>query len=282
LAFLGVRPFFFTLWNISLFIFKLKTGGMKSFTIFSDQNKSPQATGKDESLRISTSDANASQYSVSSLKNMMQSIIHEIGNPLTAISLANQTLTEDLEYAYPSLSALTEIVAKSITRIETILKELLKVDDPRECNVLPTDICDIIEKSLQNANDRIFRKKIKVMKSYSFDMIINADPEKLSVAFLNIIINAIEAVRDHGKLWITAYKARDEVKVIFKDNGSGMHPDIASHIFDGNVSCKSNNTGIGLVSTKEILEWHNANISVNSEPGTGTTVVVSFKDVHYQ
>jgi signal transduction histidine kinase len=99
----------------------------------------------------------------------------------------------------------------------------------------------------------------------------------LSVVFLNIIVNAIEAVKEgEGKIWITAYEVKDKVKVIFKDNGAGMEPEVANHMFEKNFSKKSKGLGVGLAHVKQVLDVHNALVSVNSEPGTGTTILIEF------
>ena len=117
-----------------------------------------------------------------------------------------------------------------------------------------------------------------VSKSYSPGLLVNGNAEQLSIVFLNIIVNAIEAVKEgEGNLWITVYQLRNEVKVVFKDNGCGMEPDVAIHMFDKNFSGKTKGLGVGMSHVHEILALHQASISVNSEPGTGTTIILAFK-----
>jgi len=261
---------------------------MKSSTMSQDQNQFAGKTnrrqdahdlsGENGTTQRNRSGNSTNSDSASTMKNAVQAIIHEIRNPLTAISLANQSLNEEVEYVAPTLQTLTEIISRNITRIEIILKELMHANDGEEWQFASTDLCDLIEKSLQYAGDRILLKKVKVVKSYGLSLLIKAHQEKLTTAFLNIIINAIEAVKERGKLWITAYRAKDEVKVIFKDNGSGISPDVAAHIFERNFSSKPKGAGMGLSNVKDILQRHRANISINSEPGTGTTVIISFKN----
>ena len=109
-------------------------------------------------------------------------------------------------------------------------------------------------------------------------MLVQANLESLSLAFSNIIVNAIEAVSENeGKIWITAYQTKDKVNVIFKDNGAGMEPEVAHHMFEKNFSKKSKGLGVGLSHVKDALDSHNASVSVNSEPGTGTTILIEFK-----
>ena len=176
-----------------------------------------------------------------SVQDRIGMIIHEIRNPLTAISLANQSLREEIQFDNlpSSLNIFTDIVFKNINRIEALLKDLLSVNCEGKIEFAPIDICTIIEECLEKANDRILFKQVDVSRSYSPGLLINGNLEKLSIVFLNIIINAIEAVKQgEGNLWITVYQLKNEVKVVFKDNGSGMEPDVAHHMFDKNFSSK--------------------------------------------
>jgi len=215
------------------------------------------------------------------VQNEIGMIIHEIRNPLTAISLANQSLHDQIgdDHLPPSLYTVTEIIGKNITRIERLLKELLHANCG-QMEFAPTDICDVLEHTIKKVDDRVFLKQLEVSKSYCSGLLIQANAEKLSLAFLNIIVNAIEAVKEgEGKIWITAYKRDDFIKIVFKDNGAGMEPEVASHMFDKNFSGKKNGLGVGLTNVKEILDRHKACVSVNSEPGSGTSIIVAFKAV---
>jgi signal transduction histidine kinase len=229
-------------------------------------------------LRKSPSESSAFK----SMESLAGAIIHEIRNPLTAISLANQSLLDEIQYGDvpASLNPLTTIISKNISRIECLLKDLLYINSSRDLELKPTDISDVIEDCLEKAGDRIYLKKIDVIKSYSTGILIDANAEKLSMAFLNIIVNSIEAVAKHeGKIWITVYRIKDEVRVVFKDNGIGMQPDVATHMFEKNFSGKTKGLGVGLSHVKEILEKHRASISVTSEPEIGTLIVIGFKTI---
>jgi len=253
---------------------------MKSFT--SPYNQGHSRDKSDRRATRTTKSANEKNINPKKLHpmdNEIAMIIHEIRNPLTAISLANQSLHEEIGYDHlpPSLYTVSEIIAKNITRIEILLKELLFANC-RQMEFAPTDICDVINSSVKKADDRIFLKQLEISKSYSPGLLVYGNAEKLSLAFLNIIVNAIEAVRAaEGKIWITAYKRGDYVKIVFKDNGSGMEPDVASQMFDKNFSAKKNGLGVGLTNVKDILSRHDASISVNSEQGTGTSIIITFK-----
>jgi len=258
---------------------------MKSITLLYDQylktnarEASTSGAGKYPPRKKSLGKKRSVDEKPTSVEEITAMIVHEIRNPLTAISLANQSLYQEIrDRDLPgTLHTLAGMVSKNISRIETLLKELLSTKCDAE--LVAVDICDVLESSLEKADDRIFLKKLDVSRCYRRGLFINGNVEKLSMVFLNIIINAIEAVdEEKGNLWITAYRAKDEVKVIFKDNGYGMEPEVASHMFDRNFSGKSKGLGVGMAHVKEILQWHNASITVNSEPGTGTTIIVVFK-----
>jgi len=279
-----------------------KEAGMKSITILYNQNQAqrkangnepgPDSAGKEDKIsRHNKKNRKIDQEKTPrqnspvegkdplSVQERIGMIIHEIRNPLTAISLANQSLREEIQYDNLPLSfnIFTDIVSKNITRIESMLKDLLSINCQNKMELVPTDICDVIEECLEKADDRIFLKKLDVSRSYSPGLLINGNADGLSIVFLNIIVNAIEAVKEEGSLWITVYQLKNEVKVVFKDNGAGMEPEVAHHMFDKNFSGKTKGLGVGMSHVKEILALHNASISVNSEPGTGTTIILAFK-----
>jgi signal transduction histidine kinase len=233
------------------------------------------AQQKDNSARA----AGSSRRTKPDVTQKMEAIIHEIRNPLTAIQLANESLAREAAASSPGTASFTEIVSKNISRIEGILKQLLHANRRSATKLAPVDLCDVIEQSLQQADDRILLKKIKVIKTYGFDLLVNGVADQLVVAFLNILTNAIAAVDDHGKIWITVYRAKDEIKVIFKDNGEGMEPEVAAHIFERSFSRSADGLGIGLATVKDILCVHHASIAVNSEKGTGTSVIISFTEL---
>jgi signal transduction histidine kinase len=214
------------------------------------------------------------------IRKQVEVTIHEIRNPLSAISLANQSIQEQIQNAQlpDSVFACTTIIQKNIATIEKMLKDLLTARSGQGMDTMPIDVCLVIDNCLCKTNDRIFLKKIEIHKSYSPGLLVQGSAENLSLAFSNIIVNALEAVKEgEGRIWITAYQVRDKVRVIFKDNGAGMEPEVAKRMFEKNFSGKSKGLGVGLTHVKEVLDEQNATVSVNSEPGTGTTILIEFK-----
>lgn len=254
---------------------------MKSIVKLSDDKRKTYMTTKQKNI-LAKQQKNSNDLSdgLGSLEDLVKMIVHEIRNPITSIGLANQLMQQELNNGATSesLNVYSSLISKNVSRVEELLKNLLLEKPLQAVEFATTNIRHIIETSLQKANDRIFLKKLEVIRDYDQDIFIEGNAEKLSVAFLNIIVNAVEAAKkDAGRIWITAYKINDEIKIIVTDNGMGMEPEVAGKMFDKNFSCKSNGLGVGLTHVKEILDWHHAKISVISEPGTGTSVIIGFK-----
>ena len=208
-------------------------------------------------------------------------IIHEIRNPLTAIKLSNQLMQQAFENEERDMllvqSYLT-IVAQNIERIENHLKEALCYKR-REIIMEPVNVCDCLDKAICLATDRIRLSGIALNNNFTGSHYVRGDTEKLTTAFLNIIINAIEAIRsDHGKIWISVYESNNTVRITFKDNGVGMTAGVADKIFDPDFSTKDG-IGIGLFNVKEILNMHKAHIVADSLPDVGTSINILFNRI---
>ena len=207
--------------------------------------------------------------------------VHEIRNPLTAIKLTNQLMQEAFEKAERDrllMQSYMMIIANNITRIEEHLKQVLMYKE-RENALEPVNICTCIDKALCEAKDRLYLSEISVSKNYKGSHWVYGNAERLVTAFLNIIINAIEAMKKKdGKLWVSVYEVNNNIRLTFKDNGIGMSADTAGKIFDPLFSTKDG-IGIGLANVKDIMKQHKANILADSLPDIGTSISILFNSM---
>ena len=205
-------------------------------------------------------------------------IVHEIRNPLTAIKLTNQLMQEAFdkgEFARLLMQSYLMIVAQNIERIEKHLTEALTYK-AKEAVLEPVNVCECLNRAIDQAQDRIHLKGITLHNNCSGDHCVHGNAEKLITAFLNLIINAVEAIKSgKGKIWITVYKTKKTVRITIKDNGVGMEPGIIAKIFDPYFSTKDG-IGIGLFNVKEIMNLHKAHIVVDSLPDVGTSISILF------
>src|SRR5688572_13028181 len=208
-------------------------------------------------------------------------IVHEIRNPLTAIKLTNQLMQEAFDKQERDrllLQSYIAIVAQNIERIEKHLKEALCYKR-RELIMEPVNVCECLDKAIFAAKDRVHLGGITLNNNFNGAHYVLGDAEKLTTAFLNIIVNAIEAIRsDHGKIWISVYEANNSVRITFKDNGVGMSPNVTDKIFDPDFSTKDG-IGIGLSNVKEILNMHKAHIVADSLPDVSTSISILFNRI---
>lgn len=237
-----------------------------SFENISEKKAIASALGEAEKLSVN------SQY--------VRTVLHDIRNPLTSIKLAAAMLAKGKDY-YPgtpeSPETLTSIVNRNAARIETLLKKLL------ELTAVPVEGCDtfdlanIMDDAVSLAIDRAILAGARIEKSYSNGYRIAARPEQLKTAFVNIIVNAIEAIKvGNGIVHILIQERENEYVVVIKDNGHGIAPEAINHIFDAFYTCKPDGIGLGLASTRLILQNHSARIDVSSEPGYGTSFLMGF------
>ncbi len=124
-------------------------------------------------------------------------------------------------------------------------------------------------------------KRIDLQVSYpSHTCFALLDVEKIQLAFLNIIINAVEAMEEgNGILKITMSSNEDEHIVKIQDNGSGISEENLQRLFEPYFTSKRNGMGLGLASTLNIIQSHNAHIDVNSQVDIGTSFIIGFKKI---
>lgn len=209
-------------------------------------------------------------------------IAHEVRNPLTNILLAvSQFKDEDAVKANEESVIYTDIIERNCTRINQLITELLHSTRMIELHTMQHGLNELIEKTLLLAIDRIQLNEIELIKELVIpDIIINADEEKMIIAFLNIIINAVEAMKPgEGTLTITTLKNNDKALLKISDNGIGIPEDKLARLFDPFYTSKSKGTGLGLTSTQNILLNHKGSIHVDSKPGSGTTFTIALPAV---
>jgi len=121
------------------------------------------------------------------------------------------------------------------------------------------------------------RDKITVRKDYDDFDGLECYPSKLNQVIMNILTNSIQAMENGGELFIQTVSSAIGVKIIIKDNGKGMSHEVKEHIFEPFFTTKEvgQGTGLGLSISYGIIEKHNGNIDVISEPGKGTEFIIS-------
>lgn len=202
-------------------------------------------------------------------------IAHEVRNPLTNINLACEQLrsevgSEDTELFFTMINRNSE-------RINQLVTDLLASTRSGELSFSKSSINDVLDETLELALDRIKLNHIRVIKHYDEDICsIAVDKEKIKIAFLNIIVNAVEAMDNHGTLEIFTKKENGQCVVTIKDNGIGMNKSSVDRLFEPYFTTKEKGNGLGLANSQNIIIGHNGSISVESEFGKGTSFIITF------
>lgn len=209
--------------------------------------------------------------------NIARSIAHEVRNPLTNINLALEQFTFD-NTEDDTLEVYLEIIKRNTKRINQLITEMLKSSKPSTLNLKPESLNNVLETSLKLANDRLKLQEIKVIKLFDDELEdLPLDIEKLSMAFLNIITNAIEAVEPKKGIVTLKTRKMGKLQVVqICDNGSGIEPEEISKLFDAFHTGKKGGMGLGLTSTQNIVHAHGAKISVDSTLNKGTCFTITF------
>lgn len=210
------------------------------------------------------------------LDRMLEALAHEVRNPLNNITLAIEQLTPDL--SEEENKVLIDIISRNSKRIDNLITQLLNSSRPAEIIGKEVSLQDVIKGAVANAHDRITLKKIQYFENLPSEIVwIKADKVKLQIALQNIIINAIEAMGEGvGVLTISLSVMNENGVLDIDDNGCGISKDRLEHIFDPYFTGKRKGLGLGLSTTLNIIQSHNANIDVESAPGEGTRFRLSF------
>ena len=203
------------------------------------------------------------------------SIAHEIRNPLTNVLMSVQHLAKAFKSLDPRVKHV-EIVLRNAERINYLITELLNCARPPKLDMRACDIHKLLENVLASTRTKIALQKIKVVKSFtSKPAVLNLDKEQMERAFLNIIINAIEAMPKAGQLTITTEHNGNVFTVKIQDTGKGIPDGDIIRIFDPFFSSRQGGVGLGLTICYGVIVSHHGTIEVESRLKAGTTFTVS-------
>ena len=202
---------------------------------------------------------------------------HEIKNPLTAIKTFAEYLPK--KYDDPDFRVkFSRIVSDEVERVNNILKQLLEFSKPDNPQLKPVLISDLLEETLSLLTNNLLRKEIELHKELDPYCMILGDRNQLKQAFLNLLLNAIQAIPNKGQLKVTSRTEPDGyAKTSITDTGCGMSQEQQRHIFDPFYTTKEDGTGLGLAIVHSIITKHGGKIEIQSEAGKGTTVSVFLK-----
>ena len=218
---------------------------------------------------------------LASIGELASGIAHEIKNPLAGIGAAIQVISEGIAKDDPQKEVLDEIM-KQIERLNKTIKDFLAYARPTEPRMAIYDITDVAKKAVFLIRKQAENQKVTIEENYKYNIPgLLIDPEQVQQVMVNIMLNAVQAMPEGGRLIISAKAEPKFVELSVTDTGKGIPKDNLAKIFTPFYTTKHQGTGLGLSISNRIIEKHNGSIRVESEVGRGTTfnIRLPIKDV---
>jgi signal transduction histidine kinase len=216
---------------------------------------------------------------LAAMGQMIGGFAHELNNPLTAILGMSDLLKEG--ETNEARNRQLSILHQQARRATEIVQNLMYFSRPPAPGKSQVDLNELVERTLHLHAYSLRKNNITVdfLKEQNLPPVMG-DPHQLMQVFLNLVLNAEQAIRearDKGTLRIRLDKTDKNVSVIFQDDGPGIAPDILPNIFDPFYTTKrpGRGTGLGLSICKAVLKEHNGNIEASSAPGGGAVFTVT-------
>lgn len=222
------------------------------------------------------------------LSKLTGELAHEIKNPLSTIKINLKLIAEDLkdldsdrttekgferndQRFIRALRKMT-VIESQTDRLEQILDGFLKYVDRTELQLAETDINELISDMADFYSPQSRSHSITLrLGLYDGPLVSKVDAGMLKQAILNLFINAQQAMSNGGELMIRTDKHQQNALITVSDTGIGIAPDELPKIFDAYYSSRPSGSGLGLPTTRKIIQAHNGTITVNSEQGKGTS-----------
>jgi signal transduction histidine kinase len=208
---------------------------------------------------------------LASIATLVAGVAHEIGTPMGVIHghakmLESAVKGEDAEWRLKTIQ-------EQIGRISRIIQTLLNMARPRMAQRMPVSLEPLIETTFSFLTEKLTRRGIRIERSFKPVTSISGDPERLQQCFLNLFLNAADAMPDGGVLRVGMEETEDgELEIRVADSGTGIPPEDLERIFNPFFTTKEagEGNGLGLMVCKGIISDHGGSIGVVSTPGTGT------------
>ncbi len=228
------------------------------------------------------------QRRLATLGEMSAQIAHEIRNPLQKILTGVEYLRD---YCEVKDSSVVDIVSKGVSSINLIISKMVEYGKPAALDLQDVDILDMLEEILSGSRDRLSLFKIAVSRDFPEKAKVVLDPIRFKQGIQNVIDNAVDAMREGGRLTLSMRYICEEnerpskvackpvspssmLEIKVSDTGVGMDKEGVSKLFTPFYTTKVNGSGLGMAMVKKIADLHKGEVFVKSEVGAGTEVTI--------
>jgi signal transduction histidine kinase len=215
---------------------------------------------------------------LAALGRLTSGIAHEIKNPLNATMIHLELLRMEVQHLPPAVEHVKTIVAQ-IRRLDEVVQGFMKFARPENLKLQSVELSDVFDRLRPLLDAEAGTHHVQLHVDVPADLpTVEGDPNLLEQAFLNLALNAYQAMPDGGRIDIVAREGAGRMVVVeVRDTGVGIPPEHLSRIFDLYFTTKSSGSGIGLSLVFRTIQLHDGEIEVESTPGRGTTFRVMLR-----
>lgn len=219
-------------------------------------------------------------------REFVANVSHEIKTPITAIRGFVETLRNGAMSNSDDTRRFLGIIEKHVERLQAIIEDLLslsRIEQEAEKGVIPlsdSNLRDILKTAIQVCDLKASARQIRIQMACEEDIQVRSDPPLLGQAIVNLLDNAIKNSKAETKVWVEGKRTDGEVIVTVRDQGRGIAKEHLPRLFerfyrvDRSRSRQQGGTGLGLAIVKHITQAHRGHLTVESEPGKGSTFAI--------
>ena len=253
---------------------------ISTFPIWDDEHEIVQVFLYEEDVteREQLQASLAQSEKLAAVGQLAAGVAHEINNPLTTIQANAQLLERSMADGDSEQLEMVEAIVEASGRATQAVRDLLDFARRERYQVAPTDLNETIQRTLALMGPELGSRSISLQFDPAIDLpLINASQDHLQGVWLNLLINAIDAIDEGpGVISIKSSQVNESIKVTVADSGQGIPEEQISRIFEPFYSTKEpgRGTGLGLSVCHQIVTRHGGQIHVRSQPGAGTTFTI--------
>lgn len=211
---------------------------------------------------------------LSSLGEMVAGVSHEIRNPLGIIRSSAALLKKKMNHFDPS-NTIPDIILEESDRLNNIITDFLNFAKPKMPDFAPCRVEEVLDRNITFLASQIEKQGYIIKKHYDNNLPkIMADSAMLYQAFLNILINSMQAMPGGGKIDIRLTSKNNSVTITFEDEGEGVPEDVMEKLWEPFFTTKEKGTGLGLGIVKNIIEMHNGTIHIDNRSVKGARILI--------
>lgn len=205
---------------------------------------------------------------------LTRGVAHEVKNPINAIVLHLQLLQSKLQQTDPDTRRHMDIIGNEIHRLDRVVQILVDFTRPRDLRLEEIDLRRALDEVALLAAPEAEQHGVSIARQLPTEPLpVRVDTDFMKQAFLNVVLNGIQAMATGGTLTISAHSQDDGVVTEIRDQGAGIPHEIQDKIFELYFTTRKGQggSGIGLAQTYQIMQWHYGSVDFESVPGQGTT-----------